>query len=454
MTDSETSSAALAPAPRQRRRTEVLLQGEPDGQRWIAWVMKRTYRIHNGRCELDTPGRQEVLHDDELPYNDRRKPPRVSPPLVVDDLLPFRRATDVVVQAFAHAYRPGTRKLTASVQFGEHQREIVVHGDHVGELDRAGKPRFSEATPIEVVPVRYDYAYGGVDLTALGRNGDILGQFIQDARRGMSTLSDTPYHYPRNPCGYGYLMELDAESFTGLPIPNLEYPFDPLTPQRICPARRPGCCWGKQAAESFSDSLSRLLSQSDELLEELAEAADGSLWKSFKQGAAELGDGAGERLKSVGKSLKSAATSAKDTLVAIKTWKKVTEQNLLQSKKVSDVLKYTALANGFKYSKKVGGKVYSSIDAQYHDIGDLDASSDGYSFGPFALGDRSGVHDDIEGDEEEVKIDKAKRGDRFAWRGEADASAKARGSGRFAWAAQDDDGSSAGAGDRFAWIAS
>ncbi|WP_437664519.1 hypothetical protein [Sorangium sp. So ce1182] len=211
---------------------------------------------------------------------------------------------------------------------------------------------------------------------------------------------------------------------------------------------------GKQAAESFSDSLSRLRSQSDELLEELAEAADGSLWKSFKQGAAELGEGAGERLKSVGKSLKSAATSAKDTLLAIKTWKKVTEQNLLQSRKVSSILKYTALANGFKYSKKVGGKAYSSIDAQYHDIGDLDASSDGYSFGPFALGDRSGVYDDIEGDEEEVKIHKTGRRDRFAWRGEADASAKARG--RFAWVAQSDDESSEGAAadDRFAWIAS
>ncbi|XXT24762.1 hypothetical protein WME94_24840 [Sorangium sp. So ce429] len=211
---------------------------------------------------------------------------------------------------------------------------------------------------------------------------------------------------------------------------------------------------GKQAAESFSDSLGRLRSQSDELLEELAEAADGSLWRSFKQGAAELGEGAGEQLKSVGKSLKSAATSAKDTLVALKTWKKVTEQNLLQSRKVSSILKYTALANGFKYSKKVGGKAYSSIDAQYHDIGDLDASSDGYSFGPFALGDRSGVHEDIGGDEEEVEIEKTEGGDRFAWRGEADASAKARGSGRFAWAAQGDDGSSAGGDDRFAWIAS
>ncbi|AUX42811.1 uncharacterized protein SOCE26_042450 [Sorangium cellulosum] len=221
---------------------------------------------------------------------------------------------------------------------------------------------------------------------------------------------------------------------------------------------------GKQAAESFSDALSRLRSQSDELIEELAEAADGSLWRWFKQGAAELGEGAADRMKELGKSLGAAAKSAKDTIVAAKTWKKVTEQNLLQSRKVSSILKYTALANGFKYTKKVGGKVYSSIDAQYHDIGDVDAGSDGYSFGPFALGDRSGVYDDLgdpvgeTGDDDggDGETSKAAVGDRFAWRGDASASAKARVSGRFSWSGRSDEesGRSAGVGDRFVWIAS
>ncbi|WP_437977356.1 DUF2169 domain-containing protein [Sorangium sp. So ce295] len=233
MSNDPTPPAARAPARRPRRKTELLLQGEPDGRRWIAWISKRTYRIHNGRCELDAPAQQEVLHDDEIPYSEDRKPPRVSPPIAVDEMLPFRRATDVVIQAFAHAYKPDTRTLTASVRFGKHHREIVVHGDRVGEIDRAGRPRFSEPAPIEVVPIRYDYAYGGVDLTALGRNGDLLGQLVQDARRGIDRLADTVYHYPRNPCGYGYLMEIDAESFAGRPIPNLEFPFDPLTPQRL-----------------------------------------------------------------------------------------------------------------------------------------------------------------------------------------------------------------------------
>ncbi|XXX81792.1 hypothetical protein WMF30_23825 [Sorangium sp. So ce134] len=213
---------------------------------------------------------------------------------------------------------------------------------------------------------------------------------------------------------------------------------------------------GKQAAESFSDALGRLRSQSDELLDELAEVADGSLWKSFKQGAAELGEGAAEQMKRLGKSVKAAATSAKDTIIAIKTWKKATEESLLQSRKVSSILKYTALANGFKYTKKVGGKVYSSIDAQYHDIGDLDAGSDGYSFGPFALGDRDSVYDRIAGEDDEVEIDKTSGVDRFAWRGEASAGVKASGRGRFAWSegASEASGGGAGVDDRFAWVAS
>ncbi|WP_437603323.1 hypothetical protein WMF28_17090 [Sorangium sp. So ce590] len=69
-----------------------------------------------------------------------------------------------------------------------------------------------------------------------------------------------------------------------------------------------------------------------------------------------------------------------------------------------------------------GEEVYSAIDAQHHDLGDLDAGSDGYSFGPFALGDRGGVYDAIAGEDDDVEIDETSGGDRFAWRGEASAT--------------------------------
>jgi hypothetical protein len=46
-------------------------------------------------------------------------------------------------------------------------------------------------------------------------------------------LASTPYHYPRNPCGSGYLLDLDEESFHGLRIPQLEHAFSRLAPDRM-----------------------------------------------------------------------------------------------------------------------------------------------------------------------------------------------------------------------------
>jgi hypothetical protein len=134
----------------------------------------------------------------------------------------------VVIQGFAYASRPGTTKLTASARFGKHEREIVVFGERRGEFDRAGKPRFTEPNPFEMMPIRYDFAYGGVDMVALARS---LGYPDPDAE--VTLPRETEFHYPRNPCGFGYLMQLDWEAFTGLRIPHLEHPFDPLTPERL-----------------------------------------------------------------------------------------------------------------------------------------------------------------------------------------------------------------------------
>lgn len=235
--------AAPPAAPAEGPNTLVF--GEPDGRKWMAWVLKRTYRIRNGRCELDSPGRQELLIDNEVPHDAKRKPPaasetasprrvpRVSPPLFAGDIFPFRPKTDVVIQAFAHALEPDTRKLIASVRFGKHRREIAVFGDRFGDVDSHGRFRFTDPGPIEVVPIRYDYAYGGLDRAALAEHGNPIGDFIKAQRPHLPVMTDTPFHYPRNPCGLGYLMELSEKSFKGMLIPHLEYPDEPLWPQRL-----------------------------------------------------------------------------------------------------------------------------------------------------------------------------------------------------------------------------
>jgi hypothetical protein len=201
--------------------------GEREGRRMAGLLLKRTYTLVDGRLELDEAA-QETLSQGEIGYFDDEKSVRLAPPLFVNDYYAARLRTDVVVQGFAYAPRPNTRKLTARLRFGKHEREIVVFGTRRGEYDRGGRPRFSEPQPFDEAPLRYDFAYGGVDMIALARK---LGYPEPGAE--VEVPAETEFHYPRNPCGLGYLIELDRDSFDGLVIPRLEHPFDPLTPERL-----------------------------------------------------------------------------------------------------------------------------------------------------------------------------------------------------------------------------
>jgi hypothetical protein len=75
--------------------------------------------------------------------------PRVSPIIAGAEGFAFRSATDVVVEANAHAYASKATRTTGGLRFGKIVREIVVHGDRRGEFDRTGKPRFSVAAPFD-----------------------------------------------------------------------------------------------------------------------------------------------------------------------------------------------------------------------------------------------------------------------------------------------------------------
>jgi hypothetical protein len=210
---------------------DEFIQGRPHGERTLALLLKRTFAITpNGECEL--ADEQEPIVDGELLYDLVAAPFRSSVRFG-NDALAFKDRTDVVVQGSAYAYEHGTRRTTVSFRIGDLAREIVVYGDRHGEWSNGGGPRFSEPDSFESVPVRWERAYGGPDLTALERYGWAVGEALDTARPEWDLASRTPYHYPRNPCGCGYLIELDRESFEDLPIPNLEFPFDQLVPERL-----------------------------------------------------------------------------------------------------------------------------------------------------------------------------------------------------------------------------
>jgi hypothetical protein len=223
---------ALAQAMAARTGTEVMVGATRHGRRLAALVLKRTYRVAAGRCEPLPASEQVPITLIDVPYA-RVAPPRVSPLIAVAETGAWKPRTDVVVQATAHAYAPGTTRSTASFRIGELTREIAVVGDRRGEVDAAGRLRFSEPAPFTAIPVRWDHAYGGFDLVAWRRRGRDVTAAMQRTRPEWGGATTTPWHCPRNPSGSGWLVELDPESFGGLVLPNLEHPWDPLTPQRI-----------------------------------------------------------------------------------------------------------------------------------------------------------------------------------------------------------------------------
>jgi hypothetical protein len=219
--------ATMKPSP----KTEQLFVGEVAGVRTGALLVKRTYKPEGGRLVPAPDDEQSPICLGDVPCAELR-PPRVSPLIAADESFAFKRMTDVVVQASAHAYAPNTTKTTVGLRFGKVEREIVVYGDRRGDFDRTGKPRFSDPAPFDSIPIRWDHAYGGFDVWAWKRRG-IPGLDLLKPKPDSGLGYATPYHYPRNPCGSGFLLGLDEQTFTGLSIPNLEHPFAPLSPARM-----------------------------------------------------------------------------------------------------------------------------------------------------------------------------------------------------------------------------
>ncbi len=208
--------------------------GTPDGQRRIGLVLKRTYLFQDGGgCDAAEEERQEAISFGEVPYEEL-VPPRISPVCRDCDVLAFRRKTDLVVQANAYTYFSGVSMTHVSVRLGGFERSIRVYGDRALLRGIDGALRFSDPEPFDALPLRYDRAYGGVDAVALRRNpAPKMLQELAEIRPEVPIETDTPFHYTRNPCGRGFVIEEDEESLATVQVPNFEFPFDPITPDRL-----------------------------------------------------------------------------------------------------------------------------------------------------------------------------------------------------------------------------
>jgi hypothetical protein len=130
------------------------------------------------------------------------------------DFIPFKPATDIVLNGVAHA--PGGAETTSclvSFGIGDRVKSVAVIGDRVARYADGGTPLFTEPIPFTSMALRYERAYGGTDV-------------YSDPK--------VPYPYPRNPLGRGFVVRNSARTIDNLPLPNLEDPSSPLTPESLC----------------------------------------------------------------------------------------------------------------------------------------------------------------------------------------------------------------------------
>ena len=191
----------------------LLLPGQsPDGRYVLAGLVKRTYDVQPGAACTRAEADRKLAPADEH-FGD----PMNSTVRSETDFVPWKLATDVVFSGSAHA--PGgeaVRELRVAFAIGPHRKELVVRGDRFCSHRGRRAPSFSDPEPFTEMELRYERAYGGTD---------------------VRSNPELPCIYPRNHLGLGYVIENEARAVDGLPLPNLEDPRDPLTPERLCVGR-------------------------------------------------------------------------------------------------------------------------------------------------------------------------------------------------------------------------
>jgi hypothetical protein len=194
----------------ERKPQKVVLPGQmPEGQHILSVLVKRTYDFSPGAiCQRAAADRKlisgDIYHDD--PMNSSVKDE--------SDFVPFKLATDVVVNSTAYAPngQPASSFL-ASVQVNTTKKDILVIGDRVCRFRDGGTPTFTDPEPLTSMEVRYERAYGGMDI-------------YSDPK--------LPCPYGRNPLGRGFVIANTKRAVDNLELPNLEDPGDLLTPERLC----------------------------------------------------------------------------------------------------------------------------------------------------------------------------------------------------------------------------
>ena len=188
----------------------VLLPGQtPKGEYILSVLLKRTYDIVSGRPCVRAEEDRPVIPGD-VPWGN----PMNSTVRFESDFVPYKLATDVVLNGRAYAPKgKPTAACTVAMKVADHRKDVRIIGDRKAFFAKNTFPTFSDPVPFITMDLRYERAYGGIDV-------------YSDKK--------TSYPYPRNPLGRGFIVDNTKQGIENLGLPNLEDPKDLLTPNRLC----------------------------------------------------------------------------------------------------------------------------------------------------------------------------------------------------------------------------
>jgi hypothetical protein len=172
-------------------------------------LVKRTYDIGDDGCCVASQEQDPLVTADQFFDG---KDPLTGSCFLESDFIPYKVATDVVVVAKAYTPHGPTRMIEVGVSVNEAVKRIAVFGNRRCGY-HGGRVVFSDPEPFTEMDVRYERAYGGVDVISYG--------------------ADSPMIYPRNHIGKGFVTTNLPQALERTELPNLEDPQQLLTPESL-----------------------------------------------------------------------------------------------------------------------------------------------------------------------------------------------------------------------------
>lgn len=211
------------------QNTTIQISGNnAQGNPILSVITKRTYNINNdGTCSLS---------EEQLPL--------IESPTFYDenedilnndtDLYPHKPLTDIIVKGKART-TDKTTSFSASVEIDKQYRNFNIIGDRKLYRNQVNKLVFSDPEIITEIPLTYNFAYGGKDLIAEQpiREKIEADEDLKHLKDVLDLFKGSPFRYPRNPEGKGYILETSDAALENFELPNIEDPKRLLTPETI-----------------------------------------------------------------------------------------------------------------------------------------------------------------------------------------------------------------------------